>query len=230
MSESYKVALLGEADVGKKDIINTFITNTFISDSVSKSAQFVRKTITLENNEKITFDIWDTAGQEKYRSMAKNIYKDAKVIIFVYDITNKKSFDEIKNYWYEQTKQKFAESNTICALVGNKCDLYDFQVVNIDEAKEFAKSINAIFALITDKSKNSIQNLFEIIARKIIDPSYDYTAAEDKVEKEYIKKKLMKEKEIINNDNNNNEKIEKEKKKEEKEKEKEKKKEKCIII
>ena len=97
MSESYKVALLGEADVDKKDIINTFITNTFISDSVSKSAQFVRKTITLENNEKITFDIWDTAGQEKYRSMAKNIYKDAKVIIFVYDITNKKSFDEIKN-------------------------------------------------------------------------------------------------------------------------------------
>jgi len=51
--------------------------------------------------------------------LAKFIYKDAKVIIFVYDITNKKSFDEIKNYWYEETKQKIADSNIICALVGN---------------------------------------------------------------------------------------------------------------
>ena len=71
--------------------------------------------------------------------MSKIIYKDDKVIIFVYIITNKKSFEEIKNYWYEQTKQKIAESDTICALVGNKIDLYHFQEVSNDEAKEFVK-------------------------------------------------------------------------------------------
>ena len=190
MLESYKVVLLGESGVGKEDIMKNLTYNTFAFDSVNNTAQFVKKTITLENSESVTFDIFDTAGQERFRSLAKFIYKDAKVIIFVYDITNKKSFDEIKNYWYEQTKQKIADSNTICALVGNKCDLYDRQEVNNDEAKEFAKSINAIFALTSDKNNAGIQDLFENIARKIIDPSYDYRAAEKKRKEEFIKKRL----------------------------------------
>ena len=58
----------------------------------------------------IRFHIWDTAGQEKYRSNAKIFYKDAKAAILVYDITNQKSFDEIKNYWYEQIKNNTPEN------------------------------------------------------------------------------------------------------------------------
>ena len=58
---------------------------------------------------KIQFQIWDTAGQEKYRGLTKIFYKDAKIVILVYDITKKQSFDEIKKYWYNQIKDNSSE-------------------------------------------------------------------------------------------------------------------------
>ena len=116
MLESYKVVLLGESDVGKLDIINTLVNEYFNPDwSLGLSSQFIKKRINLKDDKAVNFDIWDNVGQEKYRSLAKIFYKDAKVIIFVYDITNKKSFDEIKNYWYEDVKK--INSDAILAVV-----------------------------------------------------------------------------------------------------------------
>ena len=100
LEEAYKVVLLGESSVGKTCIISRFITGKFDKDTVtSYTAQFLKKTIVLPDGKEINFDIWDTAGQERYRSLTKIFYKDAKVVILVYDITNEKSFEEIKNYW-----------------------------------------------------------------------------------------------------------------------------------
>ena len=98
--ESVKVVLLGESGVGKTSIIAQFTTGNFDPDVVtSLSAQYVSKTVEYDNLQKaIKFDLWDTAGQEKYRALAKIFYKDAKVIILVYDITNTRSFDELKSY------------------------------------------------------------------------------------------------------------------------------------
>ena len=72
----------------------------------------------------LTFDIWDTAGQEKYRSLAKIFYKDAKAVVLVYDVTNEKSFNEMKDYWYEQIKQ-LGDKDIIIAIAANKSDLYE---------------------------------------------------------------------------------------------------------
>ena len=72
----------------------------------SSSASFITKTVKFDDmNEEIKFEIWDTVGQEKYRSLTKIFYKDSSVAILVYDITNKRSFEEIKNYWYNQIKE-----------------------------------------------------------------------------------------------------------------------------
>ena len=92
--DAVKVVLLGESGVGKTSIINQFTYHKFDPDCISNiSAQFVAKTIEYQGYGTIKYDLWDTAGQERYRSMAKIFYKDAKVIIFVYDITNQTSFD-----------------------------------------------------------------------------------------------------------------------------------------
>ena len=107
----FKICLVGEYGVGKTCIINRFVKNEFdIDENPTLAASYVQKNVKLDDEKIIRFHIWDTAGQEKYRSIAKIFYKDAKAAILVYDITNQKSFDEIKNYWYEQIKNNTPEN------------------------------------------------------------------------------------------------------------------------
>ena len=168
MSDFYKVVLIGEANVGKTSIIAQFINNIFDEDYLaSVSCQFSRKTISFEDNKSITFDIWDTAGQEKYRSLAKIFYKDAKAVILVYDITNKKSFEEMMCYWYKEVLDT-NKNNMVYAVAANKSDLYEQQKVSDEEGEQFAKSINAIFMSTSAKNDSGIQVLFENIGRKIL--------------------------------------------------------------
>ena len=188
--EQVKVIFLGESDVGKASLIAQFTTGNFDPDVVtSLSAQYVSKTVEYDNLQKaIKFDIWDTAGQEKYRALAKIFYKDAKVIILVYDITNRRSFDELKSYWYEMVKQN-ADPDAIIAIVANKNDLYDSQQVKDEEAREFARSVKAIFQSTSAKSDSGITSLFDNVGQKYFNPDYDCSAQDQKEQEEYLRKK-----------------------------------------
>ena len=189
----HKVVLIGESGVGKTCIIAQFTNGKFDPNTVtSLTAQYIRKNVDLPDGETITFDIWDTAGQEKYRALAKIFYKDARAIVLVYDVTSVKSFEEIKNYWYEQIKQ-LGSDNIVIAIAANKYDLYEEKQVSNEDGEEFAKSIGAIFVSTSAKNASGINALFENIAHKIIDPNFDFAASEKKKNEEY-KKKRKKEK------------------------------------
>ena len=191
--ETVKVVLLGEAGVGKTCIISQFISGVFDPDTISSlSAQFITKTLDFKDIKKsIKFEIWDTAGQERFRSLAKIFYKDAKVICLVYDITSKKSFDELKNFWYEQQTKLNVDGEPIFAVVGNKYDLYETTQVD-DEAKNFAKSIGAIFQYTSAKNASGINELFNNIGEKYFNPDLDINEQENKDKEIYEKKKLEK--------------------------------------
>jgi len=198
MSDSYKVILLGESGVGKTSIIARFYSGKFDPDIIMPlTSQFFRKTIELPNNKSITFDIWNTAGQERYRSLTKIFYKDAKVIILVYDITNKDSFIQLKEYWYEQVKQ-LGDKDIIFAVVANKNDLYDKRAVNSETGEEFAKSIGAIFMQTSAKENIGIQELIENIGKKILNPDFDFFESEKK-KNDYKKQNKKYEKDIKDN-------------------------------
>ncbi len=168
---SIKVVLLGESAVGKTSIITRFVENKFKQDTMSSlSANFVSKKIEIGNNKSIKFDIWDTAGQEKYRALAKIFYQDSKIVILVYDITNKNSFNELKNYWYEKVKEN-SSSDVIFAIAGNKCDLYEKEEVEKTEGEKFAKEIRAIFHETSALNSNGINELFTDIAMKFSSPN-----------------------------------------------------------
>lgn len=101
-----KISLIGESAVGKTSIINRYIKNSYNDTQTSTTgAQFSTRLISLID-EKISLrmEIWDTAGQERYRSLAKVIYKNASIVIFVYDITKRNTFEELKNFWIEEVK------------------------------------------------------------------------------------------------------------------------------
>ena len=188
--ETVKVVLLGESGVGKTCIITQFTEHKFEQSVLSSlSAQFVSKTIEyLDFGRAIKFDIWDTVGQERFRAMAKIFYKDAKVIVFVYDITSQKSFDAIQNYWYNEIKNNCGDTPVI-ALVGNKLDLYDDQKVDNSTAKELAKKIGAIFQLTSAKNNDGITSLFDNIGKKYLHPTYDYDANDNIAKEKYNKSK-----------------------------------------
>ena len=169
--ESVKVVLVGESGVGKTSIISRFTKDTFNHEEISSSsAQFISKTIKV-NEESIKFDIWDTAGQEKFRALAKIFYKDAQVIVLVYEIINKDSFEAIKNYWYKESSEN--STADIFFVVGNKSDLYENEQVSDEEGKKFAKEINAIFKLTSALSNTGIDRLFETIGKKILNPNFN---------------------------------------------------------
>jgi small GTP-binding protein len=122
-----------------------------------------------KTDQKINYEIWDTAGQEKYRSLTKIFYQDSKVTLLVYDITRKDSFEAIKNYWYTEVRDN-SPQDVIIAIVVNKSDLYEYEEVTEDEAKEFAKSVNAIYQQTSACNGSGVKELFDMIGNKIIKP------------------------------------------------------------
>ena len=170
-----KIVLVGDAGTGKTCIISRFVNDSFQKSQMTTACpSFCTKTISYpEYNKTINLDIWDTAGQEIYRAISKLFYKGACVGILVYDITSQKSFDSIKDYWYNELKEN-TESNIIFNVVGNKQDLYEQEQVKEEDAKEFAKSINAGFYLTSAKRNINISDLFINSGKKYIDPNYNF--------------------------------------------------------
>ena len=177
---SCKVVLLGESGVGKTCIISRYVNNTYDEKSeTTNGASYASKVIVLEQyKQSLRFDIWDTAGQEKYRSLTKFFYKDAAIAVLVYDITRRDSFEEVKNYWYEQLKT-CGEKNIVIGLAGNKCDMFDKEAVTEEEAKNFANEIGAQFQLTSAFKNMGIDDLFRMVGCKFLDPNF-----QDKINEE----------------------------------------------
>ena len=163
-----KIVLLGDSGVGKTCLISRYLCGTFDNNCpTTNGASYATKELILENNQKIALDIWDTAGQEKYKSLTKFFYKDASAAILVYDVAKKETFTNLKTYWVQQLKD-YATKNIIIAVAGNKCDLYANEQVTEDEAKEFADSIEASFELTSAKSNSGVNDLYKSVAETFL--------------------------------------------------------------
>ena len=183
-----KVVLLGESGVGKTCIITRFINNKFEENTMSTTgATFAGKAKKFDQGngviKTIQFQIWDTAGQERFRSLSKIFYKDAAIAIFVFDISRKESFDEIKKYWYTQVQEHSPKKISKCfiynvliwivlGIAANKSDLFDKEEIDEDEVREFAKEIGAIFRLTSAYNSSGIDELFTALGNKYLDPNF----------------------------------------------------------
>ena len=165
-----KVVLVGETGVGKTSIIHRYLYNEYDDNRITTSAaEYKNKVLKYpEYNKSISFDIWDTAGQEKYRSVTKNFYVNAAIGLMVYDIRVKDSFENIKTYWSEQLKE-YGEENIILAIAGNKCDIFNEEEVTENEAKQYADSIGAVFKLTSCKENIGINELFLECGKKLLE-------------------------------------------------------------
>ena len=206
--ESIKVVLLGESGVGKTSIISKFTKGLFNQDIMSTNgATFsTKKKEFKEQNKILSFEIWDTAGQEKYRSLAKMFFKDAAVTLLVYDITNKDSFIEIKDYWMDLVKENGPEQ-VIMYIVGNKCDLSEKEAVSEEEVRKYAQSQSISLWFTSAKDSTGIDELFEEIGKKYLSP--EFTNSEEIIQRKIRKNevnKINKEEELKNNNKKQNKK------------------------
>ena len=166
--DSIKIVLVGETGVGKTSLIMQFVDETFQKDQQSTTGgTFSIKTGKCDNDKILKFEIWDTAGQEKYRALTKLFYKDVNAAVMVYDITRKQTFEELKNYWTEQIKEN-ALSTTFLAIAANKSDLVGQEEVDEGDARDYAKSIDAIYMSTSAKNQQSVKDLFTALGKKFM--------------------------------------------------------------
>ena len=145
-----KAILLGETGVGKTNLANAAVDLRFDQNAKSTSnALYVQKKMIIFGKN-YQLRLWDTAGQEKYRALTKLFYKDSKVVIFVYDITNKKSFTEL-NFWINEIKESLGDE-PVLAILGNKNDLEEMKEVDDDMAQKFAEEKGMKFKVISTKN------------------------------------------------------------------------------
>jgi small GTP-binding protein len=170
-----KIALVGESGVGKTSIILRYTSDTFRSNFIpTVSASFSTKLINYKKyNKQIKFEIWDTLGQEKFRSMNRIFYKDVQAVVLTYDITRKESFIQIKEYWLSEIKDKVRYQELVIVLCATKSDLYEIQEVSDEEARNFAKENNLLFRETSSKNASGIEEMFKYIGNKLIDPNFD---------------------------------------------------------
>ena len=153
-----KIIFLGESGVGKTNLIRAAIDKEFEEGSKSTSmASCVEKSVKVDNKY-YSLKLWDTIGQEKLRTLAKIFYKGAKIVIFVYDITTKKTFKELE-YWVNEVKNSLGDE-PICAVVGNKSDLIEEEEVDEDTAREYAFNKELKFKIVSAKTNQKDFQLF----------------------------------------------------------------------
>ena len=161
-----KVIMVGDSGVGKTSIIGRYLNKFNEKEKSTIGASFSNK-ISIIDKYKISFDIWDTAGQERYRSVSSIFYKEAYLCIFVYDITEPNSFENIKNYWYK-TVMENASPKIILGIAGNKNDLYEKEKVKEKEVQKFCKEIDALYFSTSALLNNSIDDMFTKLGKKFI--------------------------------------------------------------
>ena len=156
-----KVVIIGESGVGKTCIIERFCQNKFTQTTVSTIGAANASATVFIGEKGYDLDIWDTAGQELYRSLNKIFYKNAKIAILVYDITKKASFEEMKKKY--QFLMDANQQNIIICVCGNKSDLADKQVVPDEEVREFTVQNCLQFTKVSAKTGEGMQEFASLL-------------------------------------------------------------------
>jgi small GTP-binding protein len=161
-SNTYKIVLVGDSCVGKSSIVNKFVYNSFHEfQQTTIGASFAAKNILIDNK-KSRIQIWDTAGQERYRSLVPMYYRNSSAAIVVYDVTDKKTFENAI-IWCEEIKKN--TENCIITIVGNKYDLEN--QIDKKEIEEYINKNNILHTEVSAKNGINIENLFIDIVKTI---------------------------------------------------------------
>ncbi|EMD69542.1 hypothetical protein COCC4DRAFT_123300 [Bipolaris maydis ATCC 48331] len=163
--KKFKLVFLGEQSVGKTSLITRFMYDSFDNTyQATIGIDFLSKTMYLEDRT-VRLQLWDTAGQERFRSLIPSYIRDSSVAVVVYDITNKKTFENTRK-WVDDVRGERG-NDVIIVLVGNKTDLNDKREVTTAQGEEEAKKNNLMFIETSAKVGHNVKALFKRIAQAL---------------------------------------------------------------
>ena len=163
-----KIVLLGDINVGKTSIASRYCKNTFNEHHINTiGGAYLQQKIVLSNGVSIKLHIWDTSGQERFRTMTNLYYHDAQAAILTYDVTNEESLKSL-DYWINELKGKVETDNMILILAGNKCDVSDEErKVDMRKGMQVAEKYGMTFFETSAKAGTGIVELFNEIGNRI---------------------------------------------------------------
>jgi len=162
----FKILLLGDSEVGKSCFLMRYSENVFIENYITTiGLDYKLKTVKLDTGKTIKVQLWDTAGQDKYRTIAKNYYKGSHGILLLYDITKQSSFDNIRE-WVRDIKEEVNEK-AILFLIGNKIDMEDQRKIPKEKGVELAEEFKIPFFEASAKSGENVDEVFKALYNKI---------------------------------------------------------------
>ncbi|KAL6058301.1 Small GTP-binding protein Rab1 [Balamuthia mandrillaris] len=161
----FKILLLGSQGVGKSSLLGRFADDDF-QDSYRTTVGVDFKIRTIDVDDKtIKLQLWDTAGQERFKTVTNTYFRGAHGVILVYDITDRKTFTQIEDYWLKEV-QNNAPPNAVLMIVGNKCDLSN-RAVETSVGKDFAQMKEALFLETSAKEATNVNKAFITLAETI---------------------------------------------------------------
>lgn len=161
----FKLVIIGDSGVGKSSLTRRYIENTY-SDSFHPTigVEFGTKKMKI-NNKFIKLQIWDTAGQEKYKSITSAYYRGTRAVFIIYDITEKSSFDNVDN-WISSVKS-CTDKDVLVVMIGNKSDLSHLRKVSLSDAKSKAENNDILYYETSAKDGSNIEYVFEVLGKYI---------------------------------------------------------------
>ena len=162
-----KILLVGDSGVGKTTLLLKYVDNQFSDSHITTIGVEYKDKEIMVKDKKVNLQIWDTSGQERYRSITKNFYRNANGIIFVFDVTKKDSFDHLKDWLNDSSEQ---ENDFKKLVVGNKTDLIEKRVINKETMEFFAKKENKNIKSFETSAKDgtNVDKIFQEIAELIL--------------------------------------------------------------
>ncbi|CAD8075190.1 unnamed protein product [Paramecium sonneborni] len=155
-----KVVLLGDCFVGKSSIASRFCTSQYQSQYELTVVAAYNSIDMVVKGQQLKIHLWDTAGEEKYKSLLSLYYRDANAAIIVYDITSTETFNSVQG-WLKELDEKIQNNEMVLALVGNKCDCLESErKIPKQKASNFAKTHGMIFKETSAKTGEGIKQIF----------------------------------------------------------------------
>ena len=162
---SLKILLIGDSQVGKTSLLLKYTEHIFPEEHITTIGVEYKDKFVIKDNYNIRLQIWDTAGQERFRSITKNIYRNAHGVLFVYDITNKESFLNIKN-WIKDLQNVGNDIKGV--ILGNKIDLEQKREVQKELAEELANKNEMPFLETSAKQNIKVNEGFDLMINELL--------------------------------------------------------------
>ena len=162
----FKILLLGDSEVGKSCFLMRYSDNVFVENYITTiGLDYKLKSVKLDSGKTIKVQLWDTAGQDKYRTIAKNYFKGSHGILLLYDVTKQSSFQNIRD-WIQDIREEVSQK-AIIFLIGNKIDLVDKRKISKEKGIELAEEYKLPFFEASAKSGENVDEVFKALYKKI---------------------------------------------------------------